>query len=145
MTRDFVGYGAEPPHAGWPGDARIAVNFVINYEEGSENRFEDGCRRRETAGDAASQVPLDPPQRDLANESTFEFGSRVGVRRLFRLFDRFDVKPTVFARAVALERNPAVGPMEDAPQVLSGRQPPVPLHLGRNRSLALDPGSWSGR
>ena len=107
MERDFVGYGEHPPAVRWPGGARLAVNFVINYEEGSENRHEDGSGRRESAGDSASQVPLD--QRDLANESMFEYGSRVGVWRLFRLFDRFDVKVTVFACAVALERNPAVG------------------------------------
>ena len=96
-----------PPAVRWPDGARLALNFVINYEEGSENRHEDGSARRETAGDAASQVP--PDQRDLANESMFEYGSRVGVWRLFRLFDRLDVKVTVFACAVALERNPAVG------------------------------------
>jgi len=66
MERDFVGYGAESPAVRWPDGARIAVNLVVNYEEGSENRFEDGCARRETAGEVASQVPLDPPQRDLA-------------------------------------------------------------------------------
>ena len=109
MERDFVGYGAEPPAVRWPGDARIAVNLVVNYEEGSENRFEDGCARRETAGEVASQVPTDPPQRDLANESMFEYGSRAGVWRLLRLFDRYEVKGTFFACAVALERNPAVG------------------------------------
>jgi peptidoglycan/xylan/chitin deacetylase (PgdA/CDA1 family) len=106
MERDLVGYGAEPPVVRWPGDARIAVNLVVNYEEGSENRFEDGCARRETAGEVASQVPLDPPQRDLANESMFEYGSRAGVWRVLRVFDRYEVKGTFFACAVALERNP---------------------------------------
>ncbi len=115
MERDFVGYGAEPPRVGWPGGARIAINLVVNYEEGSENRFEDGCARRETAGEVASQVPLEPPQRDLANESMFEYGSRVGVWRLLRLFDTYDVKATFFACAVALERNPAVGRAITAP------------------------------
>jgi len=109
MERDFVGYGEEPPRVRWPNGARIAVNLVVNYEEGSENRFEDGCARRETAGEVASQVPLDPPQRDLANESMFEYGSRVGVWRLLRLFDTHRVPCTLFACAVALERNPAVG------------------------------------
>jgi len=99
MERDFVGYGAEPPAVRWPDGARIAVNLVVNYEEGSENRFEDGCGRRETAGEVASQVPLDPPQRDLANESMFEYGSRVGVWRLLRLFDKYEVKGTFFACA----------------------------------------------
>jgi allantoinase len=109
MSRDFVGYGAELPDVQWPGDARIAINLVVNYEEGAENRFEDGCARRETAGEAPSPVPLDPPQRDLANESMFEYGSRAGVWRLFRILEKYGVKATFFACAVALERNPAVG------------------------------------
>jgi peptidoglycan/xylan/chitin deacetylase (PgdA/CDA1 family) len=109
MDRDFIGYGAEPPAVRWPGGARVAVNLVVNYEEGSENRFEDGCPRRETAGETLSQVPLEPPQRDLANESMFEYGSRAGVWRLLRLFRKYQVPATFFACAVALERNPSVG------------------------------------
>jgi peptidoglycan/xylan/chitin deacetylase (PgdA/CDA1 family) len=107
MERDLVGYGEEPPRVRWPNDARIAINLVVNYEEGSENRPEEGSARRETAGETLSQVP--PEQRDLANESMFEYGSRVGVWRLFRLFDQHQVPCTVFACAVALEKNPAVG------------------------------------
>jgi len=106
MERDFVGYGEHPPVVRWPGGARIAVNLVVNYEEGSENRDEEDCGRRETLGDAISPVPAD--QRDLGNESMFEYGSRAGVWRLFRLFDHYEVKTTFFACAVALERNPAV-------------------------------------
>ena len=107
--RDLIGYGAEPPLVRWPGEARIAINLVVNYEEGAENRVEDGCDRRETVGESISPVPLEPPQRDLANESMFEYGSRAGVWRLLRLFDKHDVKATVFACAVALERHPEVG------------------------------------
>jgi peptidoglycan/xylan/chitin deacetylase (PgdA/CDA1 family) len=107
MTRDLVGYGEVVPRVRWPDGARIAINLVVNYEEGSENRAEDGCGRRESAGEVASQVPMD--QRDLANESMFEYGSRAGVWRLLRIFDKHGVRATFFACAVALERNPAVG------------------------------------
>ena len=109
MERDLVGAGEEAPPARWPHDARIALNFVVNYEEGAENRFEDGCGRRETAGDVPSSVPLEIHQRDLANESMFEYGSRAGVWRLLRLFDRHRVPATFFLCALAVERNPAVG------------------------------------
>lgn len=77
-ARDFVGYGERPPVVRWPGGARLALNFVVNYEEGAENRFEDGMARRESTGETSSMVPVDPPQRDLANESMFEYGSRAG-------------------------------------------------------------------
>jgi peptidoglycan/xylan/chitin deacetylase (PgdA/CDA1 family) len=107
MDRDLVGYGETPPRVRWPDGARIAVNLVVNYEEGAENRLEDGCGRRETAGEVASQVAVD--QRDLANESMFEYGSRAGVWRLLRIFDKHAVRATFFACAVALEKNPAVG------------------------------------
>ncbi len=106
VERDLVGYGEHPPAIRWPNDARLAVNVVINYEEGSENRHADGSGRREGLGDSPSPVPADA--RDLANESMFEYGSRAGVWRLFRILDKHDVKATVFACAVALERNPAV-------------------------------------
>jgi peptidoglycan/xylan/chitin deacetylase (PgdA/CDA1 family) len=107
MTRDLVGYGETPPRVRWPDGARIAINLVVNYEEGSENRLEDGCPRRESSGEVLSQVPMD--QRDLANESFYEYGSRAGVWRLLRIFDKHDVRATFFACAVALEKNPAVG------------------------------------
>lgn len=107
-ARDFVGYGERPPVVRWPGGARLALNFVVNYEEGAENRFEDGVARRESIGETSSMVPVDPPQRDLANESMFEYGSRAGVWRLLRLFAAHDIKVTFFLAAVAAERNPAV-------------------------------------
>jgi allantoinase len=104
MIRDLIGYGETPPEVGWPGGARVAVNMVINYEEGSENRVEDGGERRENMGEAPSPVP--PEQRDLANESFFEYGSRAGFWRLLRVLDEHEVKGTIFACAVAFERNP---------------------------------------
>jgi len=105
MTRDFVGYGAEPPHAQWPGEARVAVNFVINFEEGSELSY--------PAGDAVSETGLIESastdagnRRDLAAESMFEYGSRVGWWRLHRIFTGFNLPVTLFACARALEANP---------------------------------------
>jgi allantoinase len=106
MERDLIGYGANPPHPRWPGDARIAISLVVNYEEGSENLLQDGIGRRETVGEGMSQVPLD--RRDLANESMFEYGSRAGVWRFMRIFAKHGVRATFFVCAVALERNPEV-------------------------------------
>src|SRR3989440_12651676 len=105
MSRDFVGYGATAPHANWPGGARIAVNFVINFEEGSELSY--------PAGDGVSETGLIESastdagnRRDLAAESMFEYGARVGWWRLHRIFTRFGVPVTLFACARALEANP---------------------------------------
>ncbi len=106
--RDLIGYGARPPRADWPGGARLAVQFVLNYEEGGENCI--------LHGDAASESFLSeivgaepwPGQRHLNMESIYEYGSRVGVWRLLDLFARKRVPLTLFAVAMALERNPAV-------------------------------------
>jgi peptidoglycan/xylan/chitin deacetylase (PgdA/CDA1 family) len=105
MTRDFIGYGAEPPHAQWPGSARIAVNFVINFEEGSELSYPAGDGTSET-GLIESASTDAGNRRDLAAESMFEFGSRVGWWRLYRTFSRFKIPVTLFACARALEANP---------------------------------------
>lgn len=107
QERDLVGYGMDLPDVRWPNDARIAVSVVVNYEEGSEYSLLDGDPRREVMGEALSPIPAD--QRDLANESFFEYGSRVGVWRFLRIFDKYDVKATFYVCALALERNPAVG------------------------------------
>ena len=113
--RDMVGYGSNPPHPQWPGDARIAVEFVINYEEGSENTI--------LHGDAASESLLTEfgfatpraGERYLPVESMYEYGSRVGFWRLHRLFTERQVPITVFAVAMAIERNPeAAAAMRDA-------------------------------
>jgi peptidoglycan/xylan/chitin deacetylase (PgdA/CDA1 family) len=106
IDRDFIGYGRNPPVVPWPGGARLAVQIAVNYEEGSEYSLLDGDKHREPTGDVASPIPLD--QRDLLNESFFEYGSRVGVWRLFDLLDRHQVKCTVLACGLALERNPEV-------------------------------------
>ena len=107
IERDLVGYGNNPPAVRWPGDARLAVSVVVNYEEGSEYSMLDGDSHRETNGEVASPMPMDT--RDLLNESMFEYGSRVGVWRLFRLLDKYDIKSTFFCCALAVERNPEVG------------------------------------
>ncbi len=106
-ARDFIGYGRNPPKVEWPDKARVALNLVLNYEEGSERSHWAGDGRNEGLG----EVPrlLEPAYRDLATESVYEYGSRAGVFRLLRLFDKYRVRGTLFAAAVALEANPDVG------------------------------------
>ncbi|HEV7254733.1 MAG TPA: polysaccharide deacetylase family protein [Mesorhizobium sp.] len=105
QPRDFVGYGPHPPFVTWPGGVKVAVNLVLNYEEGSEYSWlDDG--RNDNWGEY--NTPNSPPARDLGTETDFEYGGRAGIWRLARLFDRYDVPITVSACAVALERNPAV-------------------------------------
>ncbi len=103
--RDLIGYGRNPPHADWPGGARIAVQFVLNYEEGGEN-----CVLH---GDPASEVFLSEiigaqayPDRHLSMESIYEYGSRAGVWRILREFERRGLPLTVFGVSMALERHP---------------------------------------
>ena len=106
--RDFIGYGPNPPKIEWPDGARVAVSVVVNYEEGSEYSLLDGDPHRETNSEVPSPLPLD--ERDLANESFFEYGSRVGVWRIMDLLGQYRVPATFFCCALALERNPQVGP-----------------------------------
>ncbi len=104
--RDMIGYGAQPPNPDWPNGARIAVNFVVNYEEGGENNV--------LHGDAASEAFLSeivgaaawPNQRHMNMESIYEYGSRAGFWRLHRMFEAFKIPVTVFAVAKALDKNP---------------------------------------
>ncbi len=104
--RDFVGYGRRPPKVVWPNGAKVAVQLVVNYEEGSEYSKAAGDERNE--GLAEINYVMSPDYRDLAAESVYEYGSRAGNWRLMRLFDEYEVKATYFAAAVALERNPEV-------------------------------------
>jgi peptidoglycan/xylan/chitin deacetylase (PgdA/CDA1 family) len=90
----------------WPGDAKVVVNLVVNYEEGAEYSVPDGDGCNDGWGEYAYEVG--PEVRDLGTETHYEFGSRVGIWRLARIFDRYDVPVSVGACAVALERNPAV-------------------------------------
>ncbi|TDR38716.1 putative urate catabolism protein [Tahibacter aquaticus] len=104
--RDLIGYGRTPPQADWPGKARIAVQFVLNYEEGGEN-----CVLH---GDAGSEQFLSEiigaasyPARHLSMESIYEYGSRVGAWRILDEFERRGLPLTVFGVAMAMQRNPA--------------------------------------
>jgi putative urate catabolism protein len=103
--RDLVGYADRRPDPRWPGGARIAVQFAINYEEGSEYTVVDGDGRTELGLAEAPGGRVPAGIRDLAFESMYEFGSRVGVWRLFRLFSERQMPVTIFAAALALERN----------------------------------------
>src|SRR6478672_6582989 len=95
MPRDFIGYGQQPPRVEWPHDARVAVNFAINYEEGAEFSPGEGDPQREMLSEVVFPAP--PEERELASESIFEYGSRAGIWRLLRLFDRYEVTCSVFA------------------------------------------------
>lgn len=103
--RDLIGYGRTPPHPQWPGAARIALQFVLNYEEGAENNV--------LHGDAASEIFLSEivgasafPARHMSMESLYEYGSRAGLWRLLRLFEERALPLTVFGVAQALARHP---------------------------------------
>jgi allantoinase len=105
-TRDFTGYGATPPDPRWPNGARVAVQIVINYEEGSEYNNVDGDGRTELGLAEAPGGRVPPGQRDMAFESMYEYGSRVGFWRLMRILGERQMPATIFGCAVALERNP---------------------------------------
>ena len=106
--RDLVGYGQRPPPAQWPAGVRIAVQFVVNYEEGGENCVLHGDPASEAfLSEIVGATPW-PGQRHPSMESIYEYGSRVGVWRLLDLFARYEIPLTVFGVAMALERNPAV-------------------------------------
>ncbi|MDB5745911.1 MAG: allantoinase [Massilia sp.] len=103
--RDLVGYGRNPPHPRWPGEARVALQFVLNYEEGAENSV--------LHGDPASETFLSEivgaqafPMRHMSMESLYEYGSRAGLWRLLRMFESRGLPLTVFGVAMALQRNP---------------------------------------
>jgi len=106
-SRDYAGYGPNPPNPKWPGGARIAVQIVMNYEEGSEYSIGDGDNVSETYLTEVPGATLGPGKRDLIVESVYEYGSRAGFWRLMRLFAERDIPVTVFGAALALERNPA--------------------------------------
>ncbi len=106
--RDLIGYGRTPPQADWPGGAQIALQFVVNYEEGAENCVLHGDEASEAFLSEIVGASPWPGQRHPSMESIYEYGSRVGVWRLFDLFARYEIPITVFGVAMALERNPAV-------------------------------------
>jgi len=105
--RDLRGYGRNLPHAQWPGDARVALQFVLNYEEGGENCVLHGDPGSEQFLSEMASPPAFAA-RHLSMESIYEYGSRVGVWRLLREFERRGLPLTVFGVGMALERNPEV-------------------------------------
>ena len=104
--RDFVGYGARPPDPAWPGNARIAVQFVVNYEEGGENTVLNGDAHSEAF---LTETPGGAPvqgARNINAETTYEYGSRAGFWRLMRMFDDRGIRFTCYAVGLAIEKNP---------------------------------------
>ncbi|MDR3437314.1 allantoinase PuuE [Telmatospirillum sp.] len=104
--RDLIGYGRTPPFADWPAGARLALQIVVNYEEGGERNIlhgddESECYLQEVVG-----IPSLPGVRDIEVESVYEYGSRAGFWRLMRLFETYQIPVTVYAVATALARNP---------------------------------------
>lgn len=119
--RNLIGYGAVPPHPHWPREARVAVSFVLNYEEGGERCVLHGDSESEAF---LSELPGAQPyvgERHMSMESVYEYGSRAGVWRVLRLFKQYDIPLTVFAVAMALERHPDVARamMEDKHEICS--------------------------
>ena len=112
--RDMIGYGRRPPHPRWPKDARLAVQVVVNYEEGSESCVLHGDRTSETflseiIGAAAFEM------RHMSMESLYEYGSRAGFWRLYQILTARRIPVTIFGVAMALQRNPeAVAAMQEA-------------------------------
>ncbi|MGK7934010.1 MAG: allantoinase PuuE [Microcystaceae cyanobacterium] len=113
--RDMIGYGQYPPNPNWVNNARIAVQFVINYEEGGENCILHGDQASEIfLSEIVGAVPFQGV-RHMNMESCYEYGSRAGFWRLYRLFTQRKIPVTVYGVAMALERNPeAVAAMKDA-------------------------------
>jgi len=105
-ARDLIGYAGAPPDPAWPGRARVALNFVMNYEEGSEPSIDDGETFSERGLTEMAAPDPDMKGRDLAAEGMFAYGARVGFWRLMRLFAERGLPMTVFGCALALERNP---------------------------------------
>ncbi|MCO5197870.1 MAG: allantoinase PuuE [Anaerolineae bacterium] len=107
--RDLVGYGGQPPHPHWPNDARVAVQFVLNIEEGAEQTILNGDDQSESY---LHELPGRPPrtgERDLSVESMYEYGSRAGVWRILASFRERRLPLTAFAVGRALELNPEIG------------------------------------
>lgn len=106
--RDLIGYGNNPPHPRWPDQARIAISFVLNYEEGGERCILHGDNESEAFLSEMPGAQSLPGVRNMSMESCYEYGSRAGVWRLLKLFNKYEIPLTIFAVAMAVERNPEV-------------------------------------
>jgi putative urate catabolism protein len=106
--RDLVGYGGRPPHPRWPGDARVALQFVLNFEEGAEASIQEGDGASEAYLHELPGRPARPGERDPSVEGMYEYGARAGVWRILGLFADRGLPLTVFAAGRALERNPVL-------------------------------------
>jgi len=104
--RDMIGYGRNPPHPHWPGDARVALQIVVNYEEGGENAVLHGDAASETFLSEIIGAAAFEGRRHMSMESIYEYGSRAGFWRLMRLFEERQLPVTMFAVGMALERHP---------------------------------------
>ena len=119
--RDLVGYGRRPPHPRWPGDARVAVQFVLNIEEGAESSILNGDAQSEAWLHELPGRPARTGERDLSVEGMYEYGSRAGVWRILELFDVRGLPLTAFAVGRALELNPEIGrALRDAGHEVAG-------------------------
>ncbi|MGW9232500.1 allantoinase PuuE [Pseudorhizobium sp. NPDC055634] len=113
--RNLVGYGRHTPDPKWPGGAHVAVQFVINYEEGGESSILDGDPASESLLSEIVGAQPWPAQRNLNMESIYEYGSRAGFWRLWRMFTELEVQTTVYGVTLAMARNPeAVAAMKEA-------------------------------
>lgn len=108
-TRDLLGYGACPPHPHWPGEARVALQFVLNIEEGAESCILNGDAQSEAYLHELVGRPPRLGERDLSVESLYEYGSRAGVWRILELFRSRGLPLTAFAVGLALKLNPEIG------------------------------------
>jgi allantoinase len=136
--RDLRGYGRNPPHAQWPGQARVAVQFVLNYEEGGENNPLHGDPTSETfLSELVTAQAYE--NRHMTMESMYEYGSRVGVWRILREFDNRGLPLTVFGVVSALERYPELV----APSWRAATRSPTTACAGSTTSTCPRPPSAS--
>lgn len=105
--RDLKGYGLHPPDPEWPGQARIAISFVLNIEEGAELSIAMGDERNESVYEITQEIAGVP---DIVMESHFEFGSRVGIWRILKLFEQYGITATMNVSARSFEYSPWLGP-----------------------------------
>src|SRR4051812_46209687 len=107
-SRNYIGYGANPPDPKWPHGTRIAVQFVLNYEEGGENTVLNGDSGSEVFLSEIINAAKVEGARHICMENLYEYGSRAGVWRILRLFRKYKIPATIYAVALALEKYPEI-------------------------------------